>query len=304
MLTGEHGQSGSGFLLLLLATWSWLRLWQRCSAEPDSPCAQGHSTISQRALLSVFILTGGFDALGPDGLGLHTWLRFGSLKSHHWLFGLLKAMALECQMRLLTMLKHRENVLRILGATRMMSLALVLFLGGLTASVGFLVSRSEFTRFVDTLAPPSQVMTVILALRKRRAVDALIVGAGAGILWQVPEYASLVLLFRLFGVAVGAFAVAKVADAFEEHRDVLVNPSGGRLLLLFPESSEKARTQAMQVWTQFRAGAAEVAVSGGAQMVGKSVISGALDYAASFWTKAPLEAVVQAVEVAEAAPGL
>merc|ERR1719263_405535 len=108
-------------------------------------------------------------------------------------------------------------------------------------------------------------------------------GLGAGILWQMPVIASLYMLMRCLGVVVGAGAVGLMALSFEENREALLDPNGGRFLLLFPEKSEKARAQAMQVWTKFSSEATQVAAAAGTTYVGKSLITRSLDYAASCW---------------------
>merc|ERR1712048_406541 len=123
-------------------------------------------------------------------------------------------------------------LLRVLGATRMMSLALALFLGGVTASIGFFVSRGEFTRFVDTLAPPPRVAAAVVALKRRQAFDALALGVLAGGLWQLPTRVELAMLSRCLGFLVGAAVVGMYADTFEAHRETLLEPSGVRWLLL------------------------------------------------------------------------
>merc|ERR1711972_1124586 len=103
---------------------------------------------------------------------------------------------------------NRSVLLRVLGATRMMSLTLVLFLGGVTASIGYFVKRSEFTNFVETLAPPPRVAAAILALKKRQGFDALALGAGAGILWQLPAYTAYATPSKCLGLLVDAAVIS------------------------------------------------------------------------------------------------
>merc|ERR1712178_555750 len=111
------------------------------------------------------------------------------------------------------------------------------------------------------------------------------------------------MFMRCLGTGVGAAAVSLCALSFEENRDSLLCPTGGRFLLLFPEKSEKARLHAKQVWAKFSADATQAAVYSGTSVVGNSVISRALDYAASCWSKAPVEAVASAVTAVESVEG-
>ncbi|CAJ1395016.1 unnamed protein product [Effrenium voratum] len=281
----------AGILFLVLGGWNWLRLWQRMQAPngPERPTAE------QQKLLGLLLALGCWDLLG-DGLGFHAW-NFGVLRSAHWFVGLLQAQALECQLRLLTLLKHREVLLRVLGATHLMGLAVVLFLGGVTASVGFLVSRREFTRFVDGLAPPPRVTAAIVLLRREQGVCALALGAAAGLLWQLPP--GLAVVAKAGGVLLGATAVGLFFGTFEEFRGPLLEPSGGRWLLVLPETSEKAKLQALRVWTKLKLGAAEVAVERGALYIGRGVLDSLLNYLGTLWVSGNAVEVVEKVVEAE-----
>mmetsp|Transcript_93291 Transcript_93291/g.301775 ORF Transcript_93291/g.301775 Transcript_93291/m.301775 type:complete len:1110 (-) Transcript_93291:103-3432(-) len=304
---GIDRDRGCGALLFLLGVWAWLRTWQRLQANPGTEAAQGVPTPAQRALLGTVAALGSLDLFGPDGLGLHPCPPFGALRSHHWMFGMLQAVALECQLRLLLVLRNGEVLLRLLGATRTMGLAIALFLGGLTASVGFLVSNREFSKFVDSIAPPPRVAAVVVMLRHNCAVNALALGAGAGLLWEFPADGSLPTVVagfaRLLGVALGAGAVGLVALFFEENREELLDPCGGRWLLVLPESSQKARLQAVKVWSKLRLGATGAVVEKGTAFVGRRMIQSAVEYGASWWSS-PLERTAAvAVEAAAAAVG-
>ncbi|CAK9109465.1 ATP-grasp domain-containing protein [Durusdinium trenchii] len=175
----------SYLLFLLLGVWTWLPLWQRMQATA-APLALEHVAQLQRALLGLLLAMGSWDLLGTDALAYHGWAVFGTLRSAHWFLGLLQVQALECQLQLVTLLRQREVLLHVLGATHMMGLAILLFLGGITASVGFLVSRKDFLHFVETLAPPPRITAAIVMLRRENAVCALALGGAAGFLWQLP----------------------------------------------------------------------------------------------------------------------
>lgn len=222
------GGDGSGLLFLLLGVWTWLRLWQRMQAD-------AHPINLQRALLGILLAMGTLDLLGTDGAVVHQLPAFGTLRSSHWFVGLLQVQALECQLYLLALLKQREVLLRVLGATHMMGLAILLFLGGVTASVGFLVSRKEFLRFVDGLAPPPRITAAIVMLRRERSICALSLGAAGGLLWQLPQgIPMMALLAKMGGMMLGATAVGLFFSTFEEFRTALLEPSGGRWLMVFP----------------------------------------------------------------------
>eukprot|EP00931_Biecheleriopsis_adriatica_P063427 TRINITY_DN38415_c0_g1_i1.p1 TRINITY_DN38415_c0_g1~~TRINITY_DN38415_c0_g1_i1.p1 ORF type:complete len:275 (-),score=57.23 TRINITY_DN38415_c0_g1_i1:55-879(-) len=264
-------------------------------ALPGSAAARGEATPLQRTVLATLLGLGSLDLFGPDALGLHSMPAFGALRSMHWLQGLLQAQALECQLQLLALLKNREVVLRLLGATRVMGLTICLFLGGLTASVGFLVSRSEFTAFVDSFAPPPRAAAVIVALRRQRGRYALILGAGAGLLWQLPSGHGIAATVGSGGLA--AVSAWLYRSTFEEHRNTLLEPSGGRWLLVLPETSERAKLEALQVWNKLKHDAAKVAVERGASYVGRSVMEGGLSYVGSLWSSRGVASVaVEALE--------
>lgn len=290
-MAGSGIEEGGGILFLLLGGWACLRLWQRMQAPEGSESARGQATLEQRAVLVVVVALGATDFLGLEGWALHGLPSFGALRSRHWLLGLLQAQALECQLYLSTLLRNRQVLLRLLGATRMMSLCVTLFLAGITASVGFLVSRSEFLRFVDGLAPPPRLTAVCLALRRESGACAMLLGASAGVLWQLPP--GLALITKTGGIVLGAAAGGFVWATYEEYREVLEEPSGGRWLLLLPETSENAKVQALRVWSKLKLGLTEAAVERSATFLGRGMLDSLLNRLGCWWCS------VGAVEIAE-----
>lgn len=284
-------EEGGGILFLLLGGWACLRLWQRLQAPEGSEAAREQATLEQRAVLVVIVALGAADFLGLEGWALHGLPSFGALRSRHWVLGLLQAQALECQLYLSTLLRDRQVLLRLLGATRMMSLCVTLFLAGITASVGFLVSRSEFLRFVDGLAPPPRLTAVCLALRRENGACAMLLGASAGLLWQLPP--GLALITKTGGMVLGAAAGGVVWATYEEYREVLEEPSGGRWLLLLPETSGNAKVQALRVWTKLKLGLTEAAVERSATFLGRGMLDSLLNRLGCWWCS------VGAVEIAE-----
>eukprot|EP00434_Breviolum_minutum_P020845 symbB.v1.2.018387.t2/scaffold1466.1/size117087/3 len=284
-------ESGSGLLFLLLGAWTWLRLWQRMQADGDG--SKGHSTaMLQRALLGLLLAMGTLDLFGVDAFAFHSVPAFGTLRSSHWFVGVLQVQALECQLQLLALLKQREVLLRLLGATHMMGLAVLLFLGGVTASVGFLVSRQDFLRFVDGLAPPPKITAAIVMLRRERSICALALGGAAGVLWQLPQgTAAVALVTKMGGMmpgaqrkkGLGATAAGLFFSTFEEFRTALLEPSGGRWLMVFPETSEKAKTQASEMWSKLKFGAAGAAAEKGAIYIGHGFLDSLLNYLGTLW---------------------
>jgi len=295
-MAGAEAERGAG-LFFLLGAWSSTRLWQRCQAEQGTPTAQGRMTPVQKTLLVLVITLGSLDLLGPDGFAVHALPSFGAFQSHHLAFGLLSVFALECQLRLMALLHDRDVLLRILGATRMMTLSVALFVGGLTASVGFLVSSSEFSRYVDSLAPSPYASAVVIALRQHKSSGALAIGVAAGVLWQAPYAPAVIAAFtRVLGIALGAGSVALCAAAFEEHREVLLETSGSRFLLLLPQTSEVARLQALRMWAKMSTGATDVAIEKTATMIGKGLMNRVVNYGASFWADRSISGAVEAAE--------
>lgn len=294
-------QGGAGVLCFMLGSWIWLRLMQRCLAPPGSPSAKGEPSAIQRVLLYTIIGLGLSDLAGPQGLGVHQLPPLGAMESHHWLAGLLQGVALESQLRLLMLLKDREVLLRVLGATRMMGLALVLFVGGLSASVGFLVAHGEFTKFAASIAPPPRLATVVLMLRRERSVCAMLIGAGAGFLFQLPTYRLIMGFSRLFGVFFGGAVLVVYMETFEEHREGLLDPNGARWLLMMPETTQKVREAAMQAWAKLRVDAAELLAQRGTGYVGKALIDTSLNWVVKFWEKPLANSVEVVVDVADAA---
>ncbi|CAE7804580.1 unnamed protein product [Symbiodinium sp. CCMP2592] len=290
-MAGSGTEEGGGILFLLLGGWACLRLWQRMQAPEGSETARGQATLEQRAVLVVVLALGATDFLGLEGWALHGLPSFGALRSRHWLLGLLQAQALECQLYLSTLLRNRQVLLRLLGATRMMSLCVTLFLAGITASVGFLVSRSEFLRFVDGLAPPPRLTAVCLALRRESGACAMLLGASAGLLWQLPP--GLAFITKTGGIVLGAAAGGFVWATYEEYREVLEEPSGGRWLLLLPETSENAKVQALRVWSKLKLGLTEAAVERSATFLGRGMLDSMLNRLGCWWCS------VGAVEIAE-----
>ncbi|CAE7681624.1 unnamed protein product [Symbiodinium pilosum] len=78
-----------------------------------------------------------------------------------------------------------------------------------------------------------------------------------------------------------------------EYREVLEEPSGGRWLLLVPETSEKAKVQALRMWSRLKLGLTEAAVERSASLVGRGMLDSLLNSLGSWWCAAG------AVEIAE-----
>ncbi|CAK9109464.1 unnamed protein product [Durusdinium trenchii] len=283
----------SYLLFLLLGVWTWLPLWQRMQATA-APLALEHVAQLQRALLGLLLAMGSWDLLGTDALAYHGWAVFGTLRSAHWFLGLLQVQALECQLQLVTLLRQREVLLHVLGATHMMGLAILLFLGGITASVGFLVSRKDFLHFVETLAPPPRITAAIVMLRRENAVCALALGGAAGFLWQLPP--GFAWIAKTGGLALGATAAGLFFSTYEDFRDVLLDASGGRWLLVFPETSERAQAQASAMWSKLKLGAAGAAAEKGARYIGHGVLDSLLNYLGTLWVGNAAVVVEKVVE--------
>ncbi|OLP98417.1 hypothetical protein AK812_SmicGene19142 [Symbiodinium microadriaticum] len=120
---------------------------------------------------------------------------------------------------------------------------------------------------------------------------AMLLGASAGLLWQLPP--GLALITKTGGMVLGAAAGGVVWATYEEYREVLEEPSGGRWLLLLPETSENAKVQALRVWTKLKLGLTEAAVERSATFLGRGMLDSLLNRLGCWWCS------VGAVEIAE-----
>ncbi|CAL1163354.1 unnamed protein product, partial [Cladocopium goreaui] len=81
-----------------------------------------------------------------------------------------------------------------------------------------------------------------------------------------------------------------------EFRTALLEPSGGRWLMVFPETSEKAKAQASLVWSKLKLGAAGAAAEKGAIYIGHGVLDSLLNYLGTLWVGNAGKVVEKVVE--------
>merc|ERR1719329_279897 len=94
----------------------------------------------------------------------------------------------------------------------------------------------------------------------------------------------------------GACALGAWAGAFEDNRELLLDPSGGRWLLILPETSERIQLEALRVWTKMRMKTAEIVVEKGATFMGGRLLDGALNYGSNIFGALAGRGVAGAVE--------
>lgn len=76
----------------------------------------------------------------------------------------------------------------------------------------------------------------------------------------------------------------------------MLEPSGGRWLMVFPETSEKAKAQASLVWSKLKLGAAGAAAEKGAIYIGHGVLDSLLNYLGTLWVGNAGKVVEKVVE--------
>eukprot|EP00933_Yihiella_yeosuensis_P039722 TRINITY_DN33845_c1_g1_i1.p1 TRINITY_DN33845_c1_g1~~TRINITY_DN33845_c1_g1_i1.p1 ORF type:complete len:147 (+),score=38.88 TRINITY_DN33845_c1_g1_i1:58-441(+) len=118
----------------------------------------------------------------------------------------------------------------------------------------------------------------------------------SGLLWQLgPGYTST---SKFIGLALGISASGLFWATLEEHRDVLLGEGRWLLVVPLPETSEKAKEDALQVWTKMKLGAAQVAIEKGTTLLGRSILERGMTYAGNLWSKKGVEAVAEVAETA------
>lgn len=276
-----HGL-GSGILLCILGTWSCLRTFLKCSGRrvawqdwPSESVVPGTGSLllaGHHVLLGILVLLGACDAAGPGGLQLHAWMDFGTAETPSWFNGVAEVVALECQLQLLQLLKRREVLLHIFGATRTISLSIGLLVRGITSSASMLLvplsgvrasyasppqskqkksaAAGEACAFLDQVAPPPLVVAIVLRLRADNAVWAMMLGALLAVLLEARQ--TTFVLPAAVLLAVGTPYL--VNRSFFAHSVALSGMGRDRLLLLIPDhihdSSYKACQNVQQAATR------------------------------------------------------
>lgn len=232
-------------LIVLLGLRSWLRLVKACLGCRGRAWA-GHA---QSLILGLLLLVGVLDLAGGTGLRWQERLPpFGTLRLDLYCDVTLQLLAAECQGWLFSELGDARLLLRVLSPSEMVGFAWASVACGLTGLAHALFRFQELVDLVEGTVPPPWVCAVIATLRRRSGGGALAAGALLALLLAIPPTPELAQVGKAFALGLGAAAATLTAQTFVTHREVLVDSTALRWLVLLPHEDPNQRKVVVDAW--------------------------------------------------------